>query len=106
MVVMAELKGKRVKPYVTADSLETIYKALVQPYFDYCSPLWDTCGQSLQGKLQKFQSHTASVIRGTTYDIRSDDVLDTLSWETLDVKRSYTKSVFMYNILNNHTALV
>ena len=21
-----------------------IYNALVKPYFDYCSPLWDNCG--------------------------------------------------------------
>ena len=28
---------RRVKPFVPADTLQTIYKALVQPYFDYCS---------------------------------------------------------------------
>ena len=27
----------RVKPFVPADRLQTIYKALIQPYFDYCS---------------------------------------------------------------------
>lgn len=84
--------------------LQTIYNALVQPYFDYCSPLWDNCGKLLKDKLQKFQSRAARVITGASYDIRSVDVLDSLSWETLDVKRCYNKSVFMYKILNNHTA--
>ena len=33
---------KRTKPFVH-ETLHTIYKALIQPYFDYCSPLWDNC---------------------------------------------------------------
>ncbi|EDO30211.1 predicted protein, partial [Nematostella vectensis] len=31
---------RRLKPFVPRESIETMYKALVQPYFDYCSPLW------------------------------------------------------------------
>ena len=30
---------KRIKPYVPAYILQTIYSALIQPYYDYCSPL-------------------------------------------------------------------
>ena len=30
---------KRIKPYVPAYTLKTIYSALTQPYFDYCSTL-------------------------------------------------------------------
>ena len=44
------------KQFTKLYTLQTIYKALIQPYFDYCSPLWDTCGKTLQDKLQKFQS--------------------------------------------------
>ena len=32
---------RRIKPFVSPVTLQTIYKTLVQPYFDYCSPLWD-----------------------------------------------------------------
>ena len=31
---------KRIKPFVPANTLQTIYCALIQPYFDYCSHLW------------------------------------------------------------------
>jgi hypothetical protein len=31
---------KHIKPFVPPATLQTIYKALIQPYFDYCSPLW------------------------------------------------------------------
>ena len=33
---------KRIEPYVAANTLISIYNALIQPYFDYCSPLWET----------------------------------------------------------------
>ena len=38
---------KRIKPFVPPATLQRIYKALIHPYFDYCSPLWDTCGKTL-----------------------------------------------------------
>ena len=67
---------RRAKPFVQGDTLQVLYETLVQPYFDYCSPLWENCGKLLKDKLQKFQSHAARVI---TYDIRSAEVLETLS---------------------------
>ena len=47
---------KRIKPYVPAYTLQTIYSALIQPYFDYCSSLWGVCNKTLKDKLQKFQN--------------------------------------------------
>ena len=44
------------------------------------------------------------MIIGSTYDIRSIDVLDQLGWETLEQKRNYTKSMLMYKIINDHAA--
>ena len=90
---------RRIKPFVPPVTLQTIYKTLVQPYFDYCSPLWDNCGKVLQDKLQKFQNRAARIITGASYDVRSADVLDTLGWETLDARRSRNKSILMYKIL-------
>ena len=69
---------RRIKPFVPPVTLQTSYKTLVQPYFDYCSPLWDNCGKVLQDKLQKFQNRAARIITGASYDARSADVLDTL----------------------------
>ena len=36
---------KRIKPYVPHKTLQDVYKTLIQPHFDYCSPLWDNCAQ-------------------------------------------------------------
>jgi hypothetical protein len=55
-----------------------IYNALIQPYFVYCSPLWDICGTQLLDKLQKFQNRAVRIIAGASYEIESAVVLETL----------------------------
>ena len=72
---------KRVKPFVPPEMLQVIYNAVVQPYFDYCSPLWDNCGVGLKEKLQKYQNRAARILTGATYDIRTADVFETLAWK-------------------------
>ncbi len=95
---------KRIKPYVPHKTLHDVYKTLIQPHFDYCSPLWDNCGLGLQDKLQKFQNRAARVITGANYDVRSSEVLIKLGWETLARRRGLNKLVLMYKVLGNHTA--
>ena len=89
---------KRVKPFVPPEMLQVIDNSLVQPYVDYCSPLWDNCGVVLKEKLQKYQNRAARILMGATYDIRTADVFETLAWETLEKRRAYLKSIFMYKI--------
>ena len=95
---------KRIKPYVPHKTLQDVYKTLIQPHFDYCSPLWDNCGLGLQDKLQKFQNRAAREITGADYDVRSSEVLNSLGWEKLANRRALNKLVFIYKVLENHTA--
>jgi hypothetical protein len=60
--------------------------------------LWHTCGTLLRDKLQKFQSRAARVVLGANYESRSADILNSLSWDTLENRRSGAKSVLMYSI--------
>jgi len=39
---------RRIKPFVPVDTLEKAYKRLVQPYLEYCPPLWDNCGKLIK----------------------------------------------------------
>ena len=77
---------RRIKPFVPLDTLEKVHKSLVQPYFEYCSPLWDNCacGKLLKDKLKRFQSRVDRVLTSANYDIRPADVILTISWDTLD----------------------
>ena len=76
-------------------------KSLVQPYLDYRSPLWDNCRNLLKDKIHRFQSRAPTVITSASYDIRSPDLIEALSWDTLDKRRLRAKSILMYKILND-----
>ena len=93
---------KRIKSYVPAYTLQTIYNALIQPYFDYCSPPWGVCNKTLKDKLQKFQNRAAKIIAGVSFDTRSA-VLRSLSWNELEMRRHISKSLLIYKILNDYT---
>ena len=95
---------KRIKPFVPNSTLQTIYKAMIQPYFNYCSPLWGNCSAYLKEKLQRFQNRAGSIISGANYEINSADVLESLVWKILEERRKRSKSILMYRILNNRAA--
>jgi len=92
---------RRIKPSVPLCILEILYRSLIEPYFDYCSPLWDTCGKQLKDKLQKIQHRAGRVIIGSSYDVRSADVLNNFKWKTLETRCFHTKATLMYEILND-----
>ena len=69
----------RVKPFVPLPTLKILYHAIVQPYFDYCSPLWDNCGMGLKDRLQKYQNRAAREITEATYDTSSSVLLENLN---------------------------
>ena len=76
---------RRIKPFVPQSSLVTLYKSLIEPYFDHCSPIWDTCDKILKDRLQILQNRAARVITGARYmmiRIRSTDLLKGLGWDS------------------------
>ena len=96
---------RRIKPFVPVDTLGKVYKSLAQPYFEYRYPFWDNCGKLLKEKQQRFQSRAARVLTGARYNIRSSDIIQTLSWDTLDARRLRAKST-LYEILNYDNSFV
>ena len=95
---------RRIKPFVPKDCVLKLYKSLIQPYFDYCSPLWDTCDKTLRDNLQTLQNRAARIISAAEYDIRSKDILKNLQLDSLNVRRKKLKCVFLYKVLNGISA--
>ena len=62
------------------------------------------CAGKLKDKLQKIQNRAGRVITGSSYDVRSADVLNNLKWKTLETRRFHTKATLMYKILNDLSA--
>ena len=58
--------------------LMNVYRAIVEPYFDYCCIIWDGISDYLTLKLQKLQNRAARIITGADYSRRSSDILNEL----------------------------
>ena len=44
---------KKIRPVIPSCSLINIYQSIVEPYFDYCSIVWNGISEGLAEKLQK-----------------------------------------------------
>ena len=50
---------KRCRRFVPQSTLHSVFSALIQPHFDYCSVVWGHCNKTLSDKLQKLQNRAA-----------------------------------------------
>ena len=91
---------KRIRPYVPFTTMQLIYNCLVQPYFNYCSAVWDSCSSYLAKKLQKLQNRAARVLTSSSYDTSADYLFERLGWKKLASQRRITKAIMVYKSLS------
>ncbi len=53
---------RRLKSYVSSESLISVYYALVQPYFDYCCLVWYPIGVTLEFRLYKIEQQGSYLV--------------------------------------------
>ncbi len=72
-----------VRSFVPVATLQLIFNYLVQPYFNYCSTVWENCNKTLAEKLQKLQNRAARVLTFSSYDTNADVLIEKLGWKKL-----------------------
>ena len=78
-----------------------IYNAIVRPYFDYCSEVWDVFGAAQSKRLQKLQNNRAArIILNVSNDVEHNIALPALGWEPLQMEWKKAKAKLMYKLLN------
>ena len=58
---------KRLRPFICEQTAILLYRALIEPYFDYCCPVWDGLNNELADKLQKLQNRAIRFITKSDY---------------------------------------
>lgn len=53
---------KRLRPFICEDTAILLYRALIEPYFDYSCPVWGGLSNELADKLQKLQNRAITKI--------------------------------------------
>ena len=59
---------KQIKPFVPNGILQSIYKSMIQPYFDHCSPLWGNCSAYLKESSKKILKETSKISKSSGKD--------------------------------------
>jgi len=77
-----------------------MYRALIQPHFDYCNIVWENCGITLQDKLQKLQNRAARVLTFSNYDADVDNIFELLGWKNLICQRQIQSAGMVYKSLH------
>ena len=92
------------RDFVKRDTLHgtvSIYNALFQPHFNYCSAeVWDTLGQEHSKRVQKLQNGSARLIMNLSNDTPVIEALNALRWETLETQRAKSEAKQMYKVIN------
>ena len=73
-----------------------IFSSLIQTYFDYCSVVWDSCGTTLAGKIQKLQNRAVRVLTSASHDTSTDILLKKLGWKDLQSQRKIAKGTLVF----------
>lgn len=82
-----------IMPCLTLPSAQTVYKSTIQPLFDYCGVVWDTCSDTSSLRLQRLQNRAGRVILLTDNCNPSASVRVKLNWSTLQQRRKYNKAI-------------
>ena len=76
-----------------------MYKSFIQPYFDYCSVVWEGIGSKLALKLRKLQNRAAWIITFSSYESNSDPLLQEIRWDRLSIRRIRLLAIEMFKYL-------
>ena len=93
---------KRMSTVLPNESLDMIYKTLIEPHSRYCSVVWGNCGEALKDKLQNLQNRAAQIITGIPFDCADHSaLLKKLQWLSVRDITEYEVGTYMFKALNH-----
>ena len=94
---------KRVLDFIPKNSLITLYKSLVEPYFRCCNTVWGRCGKSYIDKLQTLQNRAARIVTRVSYEDADHAILlRQLEWLSISQMIEYDSLSLIYKIKNGY----
>ena len=92
MPLASALALKDVRPLIPMKTAIEIYKGLIEPHCDDCSVVWDGLSQQLSEDIRKLQNRAPRVITKSSFDTNSSCLLNSLSWDTLLIRKVKQKA--------------
>ena len=101
--VMVSRGRKRTHTLIVKSTAILLYRVLIEPYFDYCCPVWDGLTNELAEKLQKLQNRAIRVITMSDYYSSTTALRGKLGWDNLCTRRKKQKLKLMFKTLNDQS---
>ena len=78
----------RIRPSLTLETANRLYKAMVLPVLDYCDAVWHECGQGNSDKIERLQRRAARIVYfKAASKLTADQIMTKLGLETLYYRR-------------------
>ena len=71
------------KRYFPLETVQMMYKSLIEPYFKYCCPTWGSASSTNLQRLQSLQNRAARIVTDSLYDAHSEPLIKKLGWLTI-----------------------
>ena len=95
----------RLRHVINESSLNTIYKTVILPHFDYGDVVWQSASKSSLFSLQKLQNRAGRIIMKVNpfSHVSNQHVHEKLMWKSLEYRYTKHLCTMVYKILNNLT---
>ena len=89
----------RIRDFLSADHLNTIFKAIVLPRLSYCDVVWGNCNLTLQNRVERLQKRAGRAILKVPVRTPSYLVRNKLGWNELVDRRHKNLRVAVFKCL-------
>ena len=90
----------RAKHSLDANSLLTIYRAIIEPCISYCIIIWGGTYQSYTSKIHLLQKRIVRIISGSSYNAHTAELFKLAKCMTIYQLYEYFALIFVYKYLN------
>ena len=88
----------RIRPFLTLEGANRVYKAMVLPVVDYCDVVWHERAQDNNDDIERLQRRGSRIVyHKAGSGLNTDDILINLGWDSLHSRREPHE----YNLVKN-----
>ena len=86
--------------FLPFSALTSLYTSIVGPHFRYCCSVWGCAGTTEINWLQKLQNRAARTVTNSSFDTRSNKLIEKLGWKTINELIDIESKTVVFKSLN------